>query len=282
MSKVRQVHREQYQADGCVRIEGVFSSEWVERVRAGIDRLVATHEAGQTPQPVVDQSCQSPFFIDGANGTYRMLHVAAYSPEIQQWISDSPAAETLADVIGANSLRYWLDGTFDKTGDGPVTATPWHNDECSYPLTGEHSASLWMALTDVDEDNAPLLTLRGSNRDPWRYHSSFAPQDVTPPADFKPWSHLLGRVQAAGAPIQSWPAKAGDVLVIHPKTIHASAQRAAGKPGRRLAFSSRWIGDDIRYAPNPVAMAITGVKGSSPLVPGQPLPEDAFPVSWRR
>jgi ectoine hydroxylase-related dioxygenase (phytanoyl-CoA dioxygenase family) len=265
-----------------VKIEGVFDQHWIEMVTRGIDRIIDTYEAGKQPEKVTSDSCQAPFFIDGKDGTYRILHVAAYSQEIQSWIQDSPAAQVLADVMEADSLRYWLDGTFAKAGNAADTATPWHNDECTYPLTGVHSASLWMALTDVDEDNAPLLTLKGSNKDPHRYHSTFSPQDVERPPEFRPWSELQARVNAPGAPIQSWPAKAGDVLVIHPKTIHGSAQRTQKQDGRRLAFSSRWIGDDIRYAPTPLSLDLALKEGGQAPVVGQPLPEDSFPITWRR
>lgn len=281
-SKVTQAHRDQYAQDGCVKIEGVFDAHWVEMVTQGIDRIIATYEDGNQPEKVTSDSCQAPFFIDGEAGTYRILHLAAYAQEIQDWIKDSPAAQTLADVMGANSLRYWLDAAFAKAGLKADTATPWHNDECTYPLSGEHSASLWMALTDVAEDNAPLLTLRGSNRDAHRYHSTFSPQDVQRPDNFRPWSELTERVSAADAPIQSWPAKAGDVLVIHPKTIHGSAPRTGAPSGRRLAFSSRWIGDDIRYAPNPLSLDIALKDGGKRPVVGEALPEDSFPITWRR
>lgn len=285
---VTQAHIDQYNEDGCVKIEGVFDPHWVGEVTRGIDRIIETYEAGKQPQKVTDDSCQAPFFIDGENGTYRILHVAAYSQEIQNWIHESPAAQIIADVTQANSLRYWLDGTFAKAGTAADTATPWHNDECTYPLTGVQSASLWMALTDVAADNAPLLTLKGSNRDKHRYHSTFAPQDVARPAGFHPWSDLMQRVSAPDAPILSWPAKAGDVLVIHPKTIHGSAPRtrrsthADASGGRRLAFSSRWIGDDIRYAPTPLSLALALKDGGQQPVVGAPLPLDSFPITWRR
>ncbi|MEM7569735.1 MAG: phytanoyl-CoA dioxygenase family protein [Pseudomonadota bacterium] len=281
-SLVTQAHREQYREEGCVKVEGVFDQHWIDKVTTGIDRIIDTYEAGNQPEKVTDESCQAPFFIDGQEGTYRILHVAAYSQEIQQWITGSPAAQVLADVMGSDTLRYWLDGTFAKAGDGEDTATPWHNDECTYPLTGVHSASLWMALTDVEEDNAPLLTLKGSNKDEHRYHSTFSPQDVERPANFRPWSDLQERVNAPGAPIQSWPAKAGDVLVIHPKTIHGSAKRTSTQPGRRLAFSSRWIGDDIRYQPTPLSLSLALKDGGAEPVVGAPLPEDSFPITWRR
>ena len=67
------------------------------------------------------------------------------------------------------------------------------------------------------------------------------------PSNFHPWSELLERVSASEADIRVWEARAGDMLIIHPKTIHASKPRTADQTGRRLGFSLRWIGSDIRY-----------------------------------
>jgi hypothetical protein len=73
--------------------------------------------------------------------------------------------------MGARHVRYWMDASFIKEGSSAESATPWHNDECTFPFRGEMMPSFWVALTDVPMENAPIVTLAGSNRDPWRYHS---------------------------------------------------------------------------------------------------------------
>ena len=77
--------------------------------------------------------------------------------------------------------------------------------------------------------------------------------------------------------ILAWAMAPGDALAFHFLTLHA----APGNEGatRRRGFSTRWLGDDVRFTERP------GV--TSPPYPGiglkdgDPLREDWFPVVWR-
>ncbi|NBR16742.1 MAG: hypothetical protein EBT81_02315 [Gammaproteobacteria bacterium] len=104
----------------------------------------------------------------------------------------------------SRSVRFWMDATFVKDGSSAESATPWHNDECTFPFRGEMMPSFWVALTDVTMDNAPIVTLRGSNRDPWRYHSPMSNPEAFE-VEHIPWSHLERRVTRTDAPKDIWP-----------------------------------------------------------------------------
>jgi ectoine hydroxylase-related dioxygenase (phytanoyl-CoA dioxygenase family) len=77
--------------------------------------------------------------------------------------------------------------------------------------------------------------------------------------------------------ILAWAMEPGDALAFHFLTLHA----APGNEGvsRRRGFSTRWLGDDARFAERP------GVTSPpSPgigLADGEPMREDWFPVVWR-
>ncbi|MFN3287950.1 MAG: hypothetical protein ACK40H_05830, partial [Sphingomonadaceae bacterium] len=83
------------------------------------------------------------------------------------------------------------------------------------------------------------------------------------------------------AAVRLCSAPARDMLLIHPKTIHASRPRAPGLPGRRLAFTTRWIGSDVVWAPDALSVHIAGLSDHPAMVAGQPPPEALFPVRWR-
>jgi ectoine hydroxylase-related dioxygenase (phytanoyl-CoA dioxygenase family) len=171
-----------------------------------------------------------------------------------------------------------MDATFIKQGNDPSAATPWHNDVCTFPFVGDHLPSLWIALTHVEEDNAPMLTLAGSNLDGWRYHSPLSRQDVRLEG-YRPWAELEARVAAQDADIRVWPARAGDALLIHPKTVHASRP---GHPGRRrVAFTTRWIGSDVVWAPDALSAIIAPLASHPAMRPHEAPPEALFPTLWR-
>ncbi len=279
---VTQDHIDEYNAFGCVRVEGVFEDRWVEKLSEAIERVAVEFRQGRTPPAV----WEIPGNIEPAYypvpGGEQLNGIMGCAPEFRDWLYESPAAQVVGELTGADDVRFWVDAVFSKQGSDSRQATPWHNDECTYGYKGEQIPSLWMALTDVDEDNAPLLTLAGSNKDEFRYHSPFSPQDVERPADFRAWEDLLARVEDPDADVRSWPAKAGDVLLIHPKTIHGSRTRLNDDGGKRMSFSTRWLGSDARWDPNVLSLPLKMVPDPAMLVPGEPPPESVFPVVWRR
>jgi len=277
-----------YAAKGAVRIEQAFAPEWLERFTAGLDQLIADIRSGKREAVRAGRTDSGAKRRDAVptcedhDGYLRMLNVLAAEPPLRAMVLDSPAPEIVAQLTGAVTLRLWMDGTFMKEGQSADTATPWHNDECTYSLVGEQCPSLWIALTDVDADNSPLTTLDGSNHDRWRYHSAFSPQDVGRPSDYRPWNELLERVAAPDAPISIWAARRGDAVLLHPKTIHGSLPRTTREPGRRLGFSVRWMGDDVVWRPNVLTRLNPYDHGHPEMHEGQPAPESLFPIVWRQ
>lgn len=278
-SAVRREAVESYREVGVAHVPGVFPADWVERMTGVIDSMVAGLRDGSIRFGAHETMRDVEF--EDHDGYVRLVNAYWRVPEMQALIEECGCAEVVADVIGSDEMRAWVDGTFLKEGSKAETATPWHNDECLFPFSGEHSPSMWVALTDMGADNAPLLTLAGSNKDPHRYISSWALEGVEAPANFHHWSELLERVSAPDADIREWHAEAGDMLIIHPKTIHASRPRTAKHAGRRLGFSLRWVGSDIRYQFNPTARK-NPFEGSKLLKEGERIPDSVMPVTWRR
>ncbi len=274
-------HVAQYREEGCTRVEGAFSAEWVDRLRGAVARCRAALEAG-APLPAVGSvgPRNPPSLHRTGSGGVQLRNCMAADRAFLDWLAESPAAELVGRLTGARHVRFWMDATFIKEGSDAETATPWHNDVCTFPFTGEQQPSLWVALTDVDEDNAPMLTLAGSSRDRWRYHSPLSRQDLTLEG-YRPWRELLERVAAPDADIRVWPARAGDALLIHPRTIHASRAQAPGRAGPRMAFTTRWLGSDVIWAPDALSVTVSGLSDHPAMVPGAPPPESLFPILWR-
>jgi ectoine hydroxylase-related dioxygenase (phytanoyl-CoA dioxygenase family) len=281
MVAVTQAQIDSYNEIGCVHIPKAFSPQWVETILRGVEKVAARVRAGENISAVPPKGLRPPPQVYQAGGGLQMNGIVDLEPEFADWMRHSPACEIVAALTGAETLRFWIDGTFIKEGTDPVSATPWHNDECTYGFQGEQIPSLWMALTDVADDNAPLVTLAGSNKDQFRYHSTFSAPELPDPPGFRPWDELLARVHAPDADLRVWPATAGDCLLIHPRTIHGSRARTSPAVGRRIAFSTRWLGSDTYWNPNVLTLPIDGVK--DPDIPRYaPPPEDLFPIVWRR
>ena len=282
MSSVTQRHIDSYREVGAVRVEQVFDARFIARVTTLLDQSVSALRAGTFAR----RSAPDPVFRDiefeDHDGYVRLVNLLPQLAPLRAALLDSPAAGIVAALTGATHLSLWLDATFSKEGSHGQTATPWHNDECTFSLQGEHLPSLWIALTDVDADNSPLQTLAGSHRDAYRYHSTFFKTTAPPPPDYRPWQELLDRVAAPDADIRTWTAKAGDILLIHPKTIHGAPPRTSPAPGRRLAFTLRWVGSDVVWRPNALTMGLSPFDKDARMVRDAPPPRELFPVVWRR
>lgn len=281
MSAVTAEHVRTYQEVGAVRVERVFDARFVRHLTALLDDAIARLRAGSFPKRTAPDPVFRDIEFEDHDGYTRLVNLMPQLPPLREALLASPAAETVAALTGATSLRIWLDATFSKVGNAAETATPWHNDECTFSLQGEHLPSLWIALTDVSADDSPLQTLAGSHRDVYRYHSTFFPRDVERPPDYRPWNELLARVHSDVADIRTWTANAGDILLIHPRTIHGAPPRSATRAGRRLAFTLRWIGSDVVWRPNALTFGLAPFDRDPRMRRDAPPPEELFPVVWR-
>jgi ectoine hydroxylase-related dioxygenase (phytanoyl-CoA dioxygenase family) len=232
------------------------------------------------------------------------VNAAPFEPAFTEWQERSDAAEFVADLLDSRYVRAWVDAIFIKertrgaasdeglsanmppnvelnTWDNDPAITPWHSDVCNWPFWGEKMAIVWVALTDVGPDNAPLVTIDGSHVGSVRYHSRFETQSVVLP-QYRPWSQLLERVNSPESRRRVWCMQAGDCIVMHCATLHASLPQTQGAR-RRMSYSCRWLGDDVIYQPNALTRTLDpAASGSIPMRPREPPPDRYFPRTWTR
>jgi ectoine hydroxylase-related dioxygenase (phytanoyl-CoA dioxygenase family) len=271
-----------YERDGVVRIAGAFSRQWVDDLTAAFDRVLARAEDPDYDRRAVGRPGMRKLEVTrGKFGDLSVQGLIAHDPVFLSWISDSPAAQLCAEITRSKTMRFWTDATFQKDTSGESNGTPWHNDYCTWPFWGEQLPILWLALTDVGMEDAPLQTLIGSHAEPHRYYSWLSPPGLGTNEMYHPWQELLDKVAAPGAPIKAWTMRAGDCLLIHSKTIHNSLPRTTSRPGRRLALSTRWLGDDAIWAPDAYTPMGEYLSGEVDMVHGQAPSTRVFPIQWR-
>jgi ectoine hydroxylase-related dioxygenase (phytanoyl-CoA dioxygenase family) len=279
--------RRTYERDGVVHLPAAFDARWVARLREGIERVIERSRDPAWPRErEFRYSPQNPLSVSGGTGGVTVggtmaMHVVPHDPVFEEWIRESPAAALVGDVVGARHLRYWQDAVFIKEGRGD-DGTPWHNDYCTWPFAGERLPILWIALDDVGPEDAPLVTVRGSHTDPWRYYSPMSPPGLAVTDQYHAWDELLAKATNPDAVLDVWTVRAGDALVMHSKLIHCSRPRTSAKPGRRTSFSTRWLGDDAIWAPDPYTFRIEKLLAHPRMVPGRAPPDELFPIVWRR
>ncbi|MGI9483423.1 MAG: phytanoyl-CoA dioxygenase family protein [Hyphomicrobiales bacterium] len=252
-----------YASDGVVFLEGVFS-DWVDLLRAGIEKLMADpspRERSYTPD-------------DGTARFFQDLVNWQRIPEFNDFVFNSPAAEIAAGLMGSDTARFFHDHVLVKE-PGTSIVTPWHQDQPYYCTAGEKSASFWIPLDEVPQETA-LQCVAGSHlwgkiHRPKRFDGSDLYESDT--------SEEMPDIDANKEDynIVSWAMKPGDAVVFDFRIVHGAAANT-GQLQRRRAFSARWVGDDAVFVDRKG-------RGSPPfnhltLKTGEPLDGPDFPLVY--
>jgi hypothetical protein len=249
--------RRQYDADGVVKIPGLLGPAWIERLRSAVElaraELSARPDAAARPDPRYPTADFST-----APGRFTLRWLWRDSDDLRRFFTDSGVAPVVAALLGAKRLQYWFDLTFFHDPGAGGAGSPWHHDIAAFPCKGEQIPSLWIALTEVDSTMSPLRCIRGSHRCGVMYRPPvYVPQDQALPGGYAPLPDVEAALARGEMEAISWEFAPGDALLIHPSTLHGAPPNASERP--RIAFTTRWAGDDVRWAPDAFSMKVPGV-----------------------
>jgi ectoine hydroxylase-related dioxygenase (phytanoyl-CoA dioxygenase family) len=129
---------------------------------------------------------------------------------------------------------------------GTRTATPWHQDQPYYNVSGRQNASFWIPVDPVRRAST-LEFVAGSHQGPWLMPRTFMDQQARwfPEGSLAELPDIDGNRGAHR--ILGWALEPGDVICFHMLALHAAA--GVDDDRRRRVFSVRFLGDDIRHAP---------------------------------
>lgn len=227
---------DRFRHEGVLPVRGLLR-DWVASLRAGVARNMG--QPGRYAKHYRATSNDAEFFGDYCN--WQRI------PEYRDFLFDSPAAEIAAELTGSRTIRLFHEHVLVKE-PGASTPTPWHQDQPYYCVDGEQTCSLWLALDPVPEASC-VEFIAGSHR--WR--RAFRPQrfnrEPLYEADgFEPLPDIDARRDHYD--IRSWELEPGDAIAFHFMTVHGAPPNRSATHSRR-AFSSRWLGDDTRFAVRP-------------------------------
>ncbi|MDH3691168.1 MAG: phytanoyl-CoA dioxygenase family protein [Gammaproteobacteria bacterium] len=259
-----------YQEDGVVCLRGRFKPRWLEVLSKGIERNLA-NPGWQARVYTRDRGDAQGFFFGDA-GVWQDIR------EYEDFISNSPAAEIAATLMGSSKVNIFFDGVFVKNGGTP-SRTPWHQDVPYWPIEGDQMCSVWITLDYMPREDS-VEYVKGSHRWNKTYRPksffkadrdyAFDNPDLEPMPDFE---LLRDQYELLG-----WEMQPGDVQCFHGHIIHGAAGNST-KVNRR-AFQARFSGDGMIYAEKQGELHPTfphcGLKH------GDSLDSDTFPVVWTR
>src|SRR3954454_9827462 len=256
-----------FERDGVVLLPGLLDEDEVAELRRGVDRNLA--DLGPLGMNATKPGEPGAFVEDFRN--WERI------PEYRSVIERSALAETAGRLLGSREVRLFHDHLLVKE-PGTRDRTPWHQDQPYYSIDGRQTVSFWIPLDPVARPST-LEFVAGSHAEgKWYMPRSFVKK--TPMVFDEGALEEVPDVDAdrKAYDIKGWAMQPGDAVAFNMLTLHA----AAGSPARRRAFSVRFTGDDVRWAPRPHRTSppfeeLDGVLGA-----GDPLEHELFPVVWPR
>lgn len=261
-----------YQTEGVALVRDCVAPEWVERMTAAVDSCLA--RPGKWVQDTNPGSDEGRFMHD--------RYLWPTEPEFRAFVFDSGVAGLAAQAMQSTSARIYFDHVFVKE---PNTTEEffWHQDLPYWPFKGQQICSVWLSLTDVDLASSGLEFVRGSHT----WNKWFKP--VIPGGEDEELSGWIGasdeeempdfNTERDGQEFLSFATNAGDALIFNTAIVHTSHGNASPNR-RRLALSTRWLGDDARWDPRPGTDPIV-TQDDVALAPGALATDNnTFPRIW--
>jgi ectoine hydroxylase-related dioxygenase (phytanoyl-CoA dioxygenase family) len=232
-----------FQRDGAIVIRQALNAKELEVLRLGI-------------QTNLQNLSSLALIASGKNDPGRFIEdfcTWQSNPHYQDILLRSNLPRFAKSLMQSGTVRLYHDHLLVKE-PGTQQATPWHQDQPYYNVSGRQNVSFWIPVDPVTKDTS-LQLLAQSHLGPWYMPRTFRDQQ----AMWFPEGSLqeLPRIDDLSEKkdptnrqkILSWALEPGDCVAFHMLTLHAAS--GVGPTQQRRVFSARYLGDDARHAIRP-------------------------------
>lgn len=219
--------KSEFDAKGYVRIKQMFDAPELARMKAEIQRLLELHSAH--------------------GGVF--VGLAANSDLFKELAADSRIVNPLEAILGPD-IEFLSDKVVFKSKRVDF-ASPWHQD---WPYwEGTHKLSVWIALDPATPENGCLKMMPGS-------HKASLTHDGAPPGTTT-FGLRVDQDTVDESQAEILACDAGDAVIFHDLTLHASCANVSGADRWALISTYRSASEpDLDYS-WAVARAVVRGKG---------------------
>ena len=257
---------DEFERNGVVCLRGLFEQRWLNQLAEGVEKNFAA--PGPYQRVYTTPGNPGAFYDDYCN--WQRID------EYRDFILHSPTAEIAARLMRSTTARFYHEHVLVKE-PGTAEKTPWHHDQPYYGVNGDQLCSLWLPLEAVPKRACPEF-IAGSHASGVLYYPRLFASHENYSKDEDGFESVPDiDAHREQYDILSWDLAPGDCIAFHMRAVHG-APPTTGLKSRRRGFSSRWLGDDARFATRPWT--------TSPpfeeihLNPGDAMEHPAFPVVW--
>lgn len=257
---------DEFERNGAVCLRGLFDQAWLDALAEGLDKNFSDPGPDHTQYTKADEP--GGFYDDYCNWN----RIAEY----RKFVFESPAAEIAARLMRSETARIYHEHVLVKE-PGTKEVTPWHHDLPYYGVDGQQLCSIWLPLDPVPQTACPEF-IAGSHQSGVLYYPRLFINHQNY-ADDEEGFETIPDIDAhrEDYDVLSWDLGLGDCIVFHMRTVHG-APATTGLKTRRRGFSTRWLGDDARFAVRPWQTSPPYREVS--LNPGDPMQHASFPIAW--
>jgi ectoine hydroxylase-related dioxygenase (phytanoyl-CoA dioxygenase family) len=239
---------EQFDRDGFVVLDGVFSAEEIAAVVAETDRFEAKVDA------FLQRQADGRMAIAETGAITFTTHLVAQSAVLRSFAAHPVVAGLCADLVGPDAIVYWDQAVYKKP-EKP-RRFPWHQDNGYAFVEPQQYLTCWVALTDATPENGCPQVVPGVHRAGTIRHRYVDP---------------LGFECFSDPPVEPVvaPVGAGGIVVFSSLTPHLTGPNTTG------AVRKAYI---LQYSP-PSAVVLQGDPGKGPPTAAQPCDDPARNVA---
>ncbi|MBB15839.1 phytanoyl-CoA dioxygenase family protein [Candidatus Poribacteria bacterium] len=220
----------------------VFSPEEAQKNRIYFEKLMGE----------ATQKGYNSYSINGWHRYCRGIYDLCYEDRILDYMTD---------LLGENLICTMTHYFSKEPTDGK--RVNWHQDASYWPLTPSKVITVWLAIDDVDEDNAPMQFIPGSH-----LHGQI-PFEHSKPEDNNVLGQSVRNSDKYGEPI-SVTMKAGQISIHSDLLLHGSDPNTSNR--RRCGLTIRYNPPDVRGRDDHQAEGVI-CRGSDPKGYWQPIPK---------
>lgn len=205
-----------------------------------------------------------------------------YSAAFRAFVLESRMGELAAKVLGSRQVAFYFDHLFMLEADTAKNEYYWHQDRPYWACEGSQICSFWLALTDCTVNSGALELVLGTDRLSEQRKAAFGSDNLASIGEeslnlaadtLPPYHEHRDRYT-----IVSWDIKAGDAILFNSMIAHSSRGNHS-RTQRRVAYSTRWVGDDAIFRVKPGYMDPVTLPGD--LKDGDFLTKSSkYPVVW--
>lgn len=234
---------ENFRRDGIVKLSGLFDPETLSRLQALFEWSVANPGPNSIQRDFGDAQFATDNNHPGAIDVYR------------ETVEALPFAAVARQLWGSEHVWFSSEEIFWKKGRGDRTL--WHQDSSYSGWLGPHLVNFWISFDPLPKSHS-LEVVRGSYRGTLYDGTTFASQDPTDPmwGDRANLPRLPDIEKDRAADPTSWDVVSfdvdpGDVVLVHPSSLHGGAPIDAVCPNRRTLVL-RFYGDKSYWGDLPM------------------------------